>query len=405
MSDERKCCFYVGYTLFWQAIILPFSKNITRRNFFMEQKDLNFIQNQIAYQFTNLDLLQQAFVRRSYSEENGGEDNEVLEFIGDKVLDFIVVKYLTEKYGYFLSECDDFDENEEFDEFATDYQEDRLTEIKKKLVQKKTLARRMDKLGLAEYLIMGKGDISKRVFEEDSVKEDLFEAILGAVALDSGWDISKLDDVVKIMLAPDSELRENNSPDYVGLIQDWTGKTNGTIPLYHFEEGSYQSAWYILFNGVSQHIPCVIGGGTSDFDRIKFHCLLKIDDNLPIFRGFGASKSEAREAVCKVAYDYLKQRNLTGTMKKEIRNPNKEEAINQLETLARRGYFSIPTYKFKEEYDKNGNPIWQCECHIKEKEKYFLSKSSSKKGSKKSSAFKMLMYLLEDEESMNDRED
>ena len=59
-------------------------------------------------------MLQQAFVRRSYAKENGGEDNEVLEFIGDKVLDLTIVKFLTEKYGYFLSECDDFDKNEDF---------------------------------------------------------------------------------------------------------------------------------------------------------------------------------------------------------------------------------------------------------------------------------------------------
>ena len=58
----------------------------------MEQNDLIFIQSQIGYTFNNLDLLQQAFTRRSYSEENGGENNEVLEFIGDKVLDFFVVK-------------------------------------------------------------------------------------------------------------------------------------------------------------------------------------------------------------------------------------------------------------------------------------------------------------------------
>ena len=158
-------------------------------------------------------MLQQAFVRRSYAKENGGEDNEVLEFIGDKVLDLTIVKFLTEKYGYFLSECDDFDKNEDFDEFVADYNENRLTEMKKKLVQKKTLARRIDMLGLAEYLIMGKGDIKNRVNEEDSVKEDLFEAILGAVALDCEWDISELQDVVDIMLAPDSVLAENKETD------------------------------------------------------------------------------------------------------------------------------------------------------------------------------------------------
>jgi len=51
--------------------------------------------------------------------------------------------------------------------------------------------------------------------------------------------------------------------------------------------------------------------------------------------------------------------------------PNKEKAINQLETLARRGYFSIPVYDFNQEYDKNGNPIWNCECFIDEVEKSF----------------------------------
>ena len=362
----------------------------------MENNGFIFIQDQIAYNFKNLDLLQQAFIRRSYSKENGGEDNEVLEFIGDKVLDFIIVKYLSEKYGYFLSECDDFDKNAEFDEFVSEYHENELTEIKKRLVEKKALAHRIDMLGLAEYLIMGKGDIKNHVDEEDSVKEDLFEAILGAVALDSEWDISALQDVVDIMLAPDSLLTENTDPDYVGLIQDWTSKNNGTIPLYHFKKASYQSTWYTPFNGVSQKNLHLIGGNR--IDKIQFYCLLKIDDNLPIFRGFGTSKSEARKAVCNVAYDYLKENNLTNSIKTEIRNPNMAEAVNQLETLARRGYFSIPAYEFYQDYDENGNPIWKCECFIADEKINFSSKSSSKKKAKKSSAFKMLKYLLEGDE-------
>lgn len=358
----------------------------------MERDDFIFIQDQIAYNFNNLDLLQQAFVRRSFAKENGGEDNEVLEFIGDKVLDFIVVKLLTENYGYFLSDCDDFDNNEDFDEFVTDYNENRLTEFKKKLVQKKTLARRIDMLGLAEYLIMGKGDVKNRVNEEDSVKEDLFEAILGAVALDCQWDISELQDVVDIMLSPDRVLAENIEPDYVGLIQDWTCKSNGTIPLYHFVKASYQSTWYFPFHGVSQNFMI----GDNSIEKLQFYCLLKIDDKLPKFRGFGVSKREARKAVCKVAYDYLVEHDLTNSMKNEIENPNKAEAINQLETLARRGYFSIPTYKFCQEHDKNGNPIWKCECFIAEEKKSFFSKSSTKKEAKRSSAFRMLRYLLEE---------
>ena len=136
----------------------------------MDKKDLQFIQAQIGYNFQNSDLLQQAFVRRSYAKEYGGEDNEVLEFIGDKVLDLIVVKLLAEKYGCFISDYNDFDPNKEFDEFSCDKNEAELTELKKKLVQKKTLADRITNLDLADYLIMGNGDIQKNINQEMSVK-------------------------------------------------------------------------------------------------------------------------------------------------------------------------------------------------------------------------------------------
>ena len=52
----------------------------------MEKVVVNMVQAQIGYTFQNLDLLRQAFIRRSYTEEHGGENNEVLEFIGDKAL-------------------------------------------------------------------------------------------------------------------------------------------------------------------------------------------------------------------------------------------------------------------------------------------------------------------------------
>ena len=56
------------------------------------------IEKTIGYEFKNKDLLQQAFVRKSYSEEHGGQNNEVLEFIGDKALDFAVVRIMMERF-------------------------------------------------------------------------------------------------------------------------------------------------------------------------------------------------------------------------------------------------------------------------------------------------------------------
>ncbi len=59
------------------------------------------VQEQIGYDFKNLGLLQQAFTRRSYTVENGGDNNEVLEFIGDKALDFVIVKLLVQELRAF----------------------------------------------------------------------------------------------------------------------------------------------------------------------------------------------------------------------------------------------------------------------------------------------------------------
>ena len=205
----------------------------------MDNKDLQFIQEQIGYRFKNLDLLQQAFVRRTYAKENGGEDNEVLEFIGDKVLDFIVVKLLAENFGYFLSECEDFNADEDFDEFACEYKENKLTEFKKKLVEKTTLAHCVDMLDFTDYLIMGKGDRKKHIENEASVKEDLFEAIIGAVALDSGWNIDEMQSTVEYMLQPETYLSEREEDNYVAMIQNWALKQGGQLPNISTTGSSY----------------------------------------------------------------------------------------------------------------------------------------------------------------------
>lgn len=367
---------------------MPFSTILLKGVFIMNEKKLSKIQNRIGYNFKNQDLLQQAFTRSSYSKENGGEDNEVLEFIGDKALDLIVVKILTERFGNFASECDNYNSNEDFDEFCCERTEGELTKIKQKLVNKTMLAKQIDRLQLDEFLIMSDGDWNNNVNESDSVKEDLFEAIIGAVALDTNWDFDEIRNVIDIMLNPDIYINENSEYNYVELIQEWSLKKNNVIPLYHFEKRGYQASFWDGFNGITQPQNTIPR-------NINYHCLLNLGNDLPNFRGFGASKSEARKEVCKCAYAYLEKNNLLFSIKDEIKNPNKENAINQLETLARRGYFSIPVYDFRQHYDNNGSPVWICTCSIKECSKTFKAQKSSKKDAKKLAAFKMLEYVLE----------
>ena len=183
-------------------------------------------------------MLKQAFTRRSYSEENGGENNEVLEFIGDKVLDLVAVKILIQNYGH-LANGDPVDgtklsvweqefkrnqpgyKDPDINSFSCDCNENDLTKIKSRMVSKKALAGRTDELGFSEYLIMGKGDIQNNVNEEYSVKEDLFEAIVGAVTIDSGWNLNALQGVIEAMLVPEDVLSDDTDTNYVRMIQEW----------------------------------------------------------------------------------------------------------------------------------------------------------------------------------------
>ena len=165
---------------------------------------------------------------------------------------------------------------------------------------------------------------------------------------------------------------------------------NGCIPWYKYKEASYTSTWCLKeSNTIYQNFPLGY-----NYSKLKYHCYLKLLDSLPVFCGFGVSVKDARMAVCKLAYEYLEQKDLLWSIRNEIENPNRDDSINQLEILARRGYFSIPTYAFEETYDHNGNPIWKCECHIVEEDCCFDGTSSSKKEAKKDSAFRMLFYVL-----------
>lgn len=362
----------------------------------MENEAMTVIQRQLGYTFKNPELLNQALTRSSYAEENGGEDNEVLEFIGDKVLDVLIVKILTEKFGHFAEQNKAWTKIIYTGEFISDCKEGKLSEIKARLVNKRTLADKMDMLGFAKYLKMGQGDIKTNISAENSVKEDLFEAILGAIALDSNWNLTELQGVVEIMLDPDSYFDDGND-NYVQIIQHWTADDFGGIPLFHYKKAGYDLSFWDGFNGISQTFNIL---GDLQIRDIQYHCYLKIRDDLPIFRGFGKSKSEGRKAACKVAVDYLVKHGMLyeTTIKDEIKNPNKEEAVNQLEILARRGYFSIPAYEFEQSYDKDGNPIWECKGEIEEYKQVFSGRSSSKKDAKKSAAFSMLEFVLQEGE-------
>ena len=371
-----------------------------------DQKIINDIQNIIGYTFKNQELLEQAFTRRSYSMENGGEHNEVLEFIGDKALDVAIVKILSEEFGYFNQReqrhtCHVSSSNTADGTFSSDKDEGELTEIKKRIVKKTTLSDAIDNLGLQHYLIMGRGDRKKHVERSNSTKEDLFEAIIGAIVLDSRWDLNMIQETVENMIEID-DIIGSDEDSYIEEIQNWSLKHSDVLPDY----------------SVCNYLPSEMNFGTPDWAKpntmwsvinqckrgvfdsnTKYASLLALEDVPCLFIGYGHSKNQAKEEASRLAYEYLDEHGLLWTIQDEIENPCKKMAINQLETLARRGYFSLPTYNYYEDYDEDGNPVWKCECHIEEEDIYYWATSSSKKDAKKDAAWGMLRHVLDMEEN------
>ena len=156
----------------------------------MNRQDIDFVQSSINYQFKNLQLLEQAFTRKSYSEEHPEvQNNEVLEFYGDEILDFFVTKMMYKRFSRILN-----------NELVSEKNEGELTKLKSILVSKESLARCMYNIRFSKFLYLGKSDEKNEVYKSKSVNEDLFEAIIGAVAADCDWNYENLEKVCRTML-------------------------------------------------------------------------------------------------------------------------------------------------------------------------------------------------------------
>ena len=344
-----------------------------RGSFFMEMKNAEYIQSKIGYTFRRVGLLCQAFTRKSYTSENRhAQNNEVLEFYGDRALDFVVAKRMSESYGsvsighMFYSKAD----------------EGKLTEIKKKLVCREMLAGRIRELGFDYRMLMGKGDIEQRVWEQESVQEDLFEAIVGAVAIDSNWDIEALTKVVDNMLNLTYYLQNGfeDDKDYVALVQQMYQKKHNALPIYDFPK---MMSWAVEI---------------SPERKGNRECDLYLSEENVRFWGTGKNKVEARIDAAKKAYKYLsdlEQLSSCGALQ-AIGEPCRESAINQLQELYQKGYIEEPQYVFELGCDSNGYASFVCKCSVVKEgnEHCWGGIASSKKEAKKEAALNVLNSVL-----------
>lgn len=171
------------------------------------------IESKLGYTFRDRSYLALAFVHRSFINENRDitQHNERLEFLGDSVLGLLIAEYL---YRHLPSTP-----------------EGDLSYLRSRLVEASSCVAYVQKLEIEKYLLLGKGEKMNDGRGRESILADLFEAIIGAIYLDSGIEAvrsfifnnftTEIDAILKTPLR-----------NWKALLQDYCQKKYQQTPIY-----------------------------------------------------------------------------------------------------------------------------------------------------------------------------
>ncbi len=217
---------------------------------FEERNDLNF---------KNKDLLKQAFIHRSYINENSGvgiSHNERLEFLGDAVLELVTTEELFRRYP--------------------DKSEGELTAIRAALVNTYSISEAATRLGANEYLLLSKGEARDTGKAREYILANTYEAIIGAIYLDRGYDESEKFIEASLFTKIENIVSKKLWRDAKSLVQEKAQEILGVTPRYETIEES-----------------------GPDHDK-NFAIGIFFGQNL-IGKGTGKSKQEAEQSAAKAA--------------------------------------------------------------------------------------------------------
>lgn len=180
---------------------------------------LNDLSKKLGYRFRKPELLMQAFRHASYVNEQGDsnlEDNERLEFLGDAVLDLAI--------GHLLMAL------------FKDAEEGLLSKYRAMVVDKAGLYEMALKLNLGDYLMLGKGEEQSRGREKPSILANTTEALIGALYLDAGFDIT-MEIIGRLFSALLEKIATKEIVyDFKSSLQEYTQQTHKALPEYRLVE-------------------------------------------------------------------------------------------------------------------------------------------------------------------------
>jgi len=222
------------------------------------------LQARLGYIFRDLAFLRLALTHPSvvHERESSMQTNQRLEFLGDAVLQLVLTRELYEKFPAFS--------------------EGPLTKARAKLVNRHTLAERARHLGIGQYLILSRGEDLHNGRERLSTLADTYEALLGAILLDGGFDAAR--------------------EFILGQFQAAFGGLSG-IPILENPKGELQE---LLQSGSAEapHYQAVSAIGP-DHDRV-FECTVH-HGGVELARGQGRSKKAAQSEAASAALAKLRE--------------------------------------------------------------------------------------------------
>lgn len=225
----------------------------------MQANDLRTIEKKIGYEFKDKTLLERAFTHAS-ADGDALKNYQSLEFLGDSILDFIVAKRLME--------------------INPNAHEGALSKNRAMIVSKEPLADEIDHLGLAKFLIVGKGENHDAISSQSKVKSDIFESIIGAIYLDS----KSVNPCEKFVLA--------KLADYFNGDNKHVGSHDFKTELNEYASRHELSVEYVLLSTSGKpHEPI-------------FDMIVKIN-GLDAGKGEGRSKKEAEQNAAKMALEHI----------------------------------------------------------------------------------------------------
>jgi ribonuclease III len=216
------------------------------------------IEERINYIFSDKNLLKLAFVHRSFFNEHRDivqEHNERLEFLGDSVLGLIVSDYL---YAKLPIET-----------------EGHLSHLRSQIVEAGSCVQLLQKLNIAEFVLLGRGESMNDGRGRETILADLFEALIGAIYLDGGVEEVKIFFFRHFEHEMQAHLRMPVR-NWKAELQDYSQKKYQKPPTYK-----------------------VVKETGPDHSKI-FHVMALIDEQ-ELGEGVGSSKKEAAQAAAENA--------------------------------------------------------------------------------------------------------